>query len=139
VGDAITLLSNSWNDANQQQQIVVRLSASNTQYWMAILAGHSATGCDWMLCGTNPYGGGLENYPRFLESWSGSPKKVAMYRGSLVSLHRSVFATGPWNGTYYRPPQRDWGFELRFEDPQNLPPGTPTVGNVIRTAFRPVY
>lgn len=139
VGDAITLLSNNWNDANQQQQKIVKRSASNTQYWTAILAGHSATACDWMLCGTNPYGGGLENYPRFLENWGGNPKKVAMYRGSLVSLHQSVFATGQWSGAYYGPPSRDWGFELRFEDPQNLPPGTPTVGNVIRTAFRPVY
>ncbi len=140
VGDAITLLSNNWNDANQQQQFIVRRTAADTQYLMAILAGHSATACDWMLCGTNPYGGGLENYPRFLEKWKANGvKKVAMYRGSLVSLHQSVYATGQWSGAYYKPPNRDWGFEVRFEDPQNLPPGTPTVGNVIRTAFRPVY
>ncbi len=46
---------------------------------------------------------------------------------------------GTWNGDYYSPPSRDWIFDTRFEDWQNLPPGTPTVGNVIHTAFRPVY
>jgi hypothetical protein len=134
-GDAITLLSNSWNDANQQGPAL--RNASNTQYYFAILAGHSETACDWMLCGTNAYGGGVENYPRFLESWSG---RTALYRGSLVSLHISAKALAAWSyGAYYQAPNRDWQFDVRFRDPANLPPGTPVVGNVIRTAFRPVY
>jgi len=84
------------------------------------------------------YGGGLENFPRFLENWGG----VTMtYRGSLVSLFQSDYAKRrrwSWQN-YYSPPARDWQFDLRFQDPNNLPPGTPTVGSVVQTAFRPVY
>ncbi|MEE8062392.1 MAG: hypothetical protein V3T16_11215, partial [Gemmatimonadales bacterium] len=60
--------------------------------------------------------------------------------GSLVSLSESIYATAPWSyGIYYRAPARDWHFDMRFESPSDLPPGTPVVGNVIHTAFRPVY
>ena len=63
-----------------------------------------------------------------------------MFRGSLVSLAFSQQSTGLWgNGPYYRPPVRDWKFDTRFDQPQNMPPGTPGVGNVIHTAFRPIF
>ena len=84
------------------------------------------------------YGGGLENFPRFLEDWSGDQM---LYRGSLVSLFDSRFAMHKrwsWQG-YYSPPVRDWAFDLNFRDPTKLPPGTPTVGSVIQTAYRPIY
>jgi hypothetical protein len=141
MGDCITLLSGSWNDANQASKppgsAPVMNNASSTSYYFAILAGHSETACDWTVCGTNDYGGGVENYPRFLENWSG---RTATYYGSLVSMHISVKALGLWiYGGYYNAPNRDWNFDVRFRDPANLPPGTPVVGNVIRTAFRPVY
>jgi hypothetical protein len=134
IGDGITMLSNSWVDSAHQPG--GQTGASNTRYYAAILAGHTGTACDHEVCGTNPYGGGLENYLRFLENWSGD---TAFYRGSLVSLHYSRYADGPWGGGYYTPPNRDWAFDTRFEDPANLPPGTPVVGNVIHTAFRPIF
>jgi hypothetical protein len=135
VGDAVVFLSNAWLDSDHTGPALT--AASNTTYYLAVLAGHSATACDWFDCGANPYGGGLENYPRFLESWSG---RTATYRGSLVSLSTSVIATAPWSyGVYYTAPTRDWMFDTRFEDPANLPPGTPVVGQVIHTAFRPAY
>jgi len=37
------------------------------------------------------------------------------------------------------PPVRNWAFDPRFQDPANLPPGTPVVGSVVQTAYRPVY
>jgi len=139
VGDAITFLSGSWSDAAHLAATQIRPGASATTVYAAVLAGHSGTPCDHedTGCGTtSPYGGGLENFPRFLESWSGV---TLFYRGSLVSLHFSQQGSGLWNnGPYYRPPGRDWAFDLRFEDPANLPPGTPVVGNVIHTAFRPI-
>ncbi|NIM48124.1 MAG: hypothetical protein GTO22_02490 [Gemmatimonadales bacterium] len=141
VGDAITILSTAWNDGEHQVQVVEKKNAAQTEVWAAILAGHSATPCDHEVAGcpggySDFYGGGIENFPRFLERWSGIQ---FIYRGSLVSLNVSQQAVGTWNGTYYSPPQRDWQFDTRFEDPQYLPPGTPVVGVVIRTAFRPVY
>jgi hypothetical protein len=135
VGDAITILSNAWTDGAHTGPGMT--TAANTEVNIAILAGHSATACDWFICGANPYGGGVENYPRFIESWSGI---TLTYRGSLVSLSTSVVASGPWSyGIYYTAPTRNWMFDTRFEDPNNLPPGTPVVGNVVHTAFRPAF
>jgi hypothetical protein len=39
----------------------------------------------------------------------------------------------------YKAPQRDWSFDPDLMDPQNLPPGTPSVGYVLRASFRQVY
>lgn len=136
IGDNVGFLSSNWNDANQQ--VLVENAATSTDIFAAVMSGHSGTPCDHMDAGcgtTSPYGGGLENFPRFLENWSG---RTLMYRGSLVSLYFPQQSTGAWGGSYYNPPGRDWAFDLRFQDPQNLPPGTPVVGNVIHTAFRPV-
>ena len=145
VGDAMTILSNNWDDAQHQTTTVNRNNwpATNTEVNAAILAGHSATACDHEVCGNQAYGGGLENFPRFLENWNGD---TLTYSGSLVSLFFNQQGNGPWkfsswgsNGQYYYPPTRNWQFDTRFENPDNLPPGTPVVGNVIHTAFRPLY
>lgn len=143
LADAITFLSNQWTDA---AHAVYSSPANTTGMWVyaAIAAGHSATPCDWQVAGCTapPYGGGLENFPRFLEDWGGSSTGRTMhYRGSLVSLFESAKANlhlWSWRG-YYNPPQRDWQFDLRFRDPNNLPPGTPNAGSVTQIAFRPVY
>jgi len=149
LGDAITFLSPNWNDGAHAAYAVTN---ATTQMWVyaAIAAGHSATPCDWFVAGcvasappplvaaTANYGGGLENFPRFLENWSGTQMH---YRGSLVSLFESSHANlrrWQWRG-YYSPPNRDWQFELRFRDPTTLPPGTPAAGSVTQIAFRPVY
>jgi hypothetical protein len=144
--DAITFLSNGWNDANQANY-AHRAAAPLTTVHAAIAAGHSATTCDWFRagCGAPVYGGGLENFPRFLENWSG---RTFRYVGSLVSLFESRLSLGDWgnsinpgfsNGAYYSAPTRDWSFDIRFRDPRLLPPGTPRVGTVMQTAFRPIY
>jgi hypothetical protein len=162
VADAITFLSSAWTDGahpwtaamNPFVDVGFPVTAANPMtVYAAIAAGHSATPCDVNLVapacvptapppftggGYPNYGGGLENFPRFLENWGG----VTMtYRGSLVSLFQSGYAKRrrwAWQN-YYSPPARDWQFDLRFQDPNNLPPGTPTVGSVVQTAFRPVY
>ena len=139
VGDAITFLSTVWDDADHQAAAQIRPIAADTEIYAAIMAGHSGTPCDHEVapCGiTSPYGGGLENFPRFLEDWN---PEILMFRGSLVSLTFSQQSTGLWgNGPYYSPPVRDWEFDQRFDQPENMPPGTPVVGNVIHTAFRPI-
>lgn len=159
LGDALTFQSANWNDADYPWSAgapfncstaapvascpFTRRAAAPMAVYAAVAAGHSATPCDAGAgggCSSPPYGGGLENFPRFLENWSGV---TFTYRGSLVSLFQSGQAarrTWNWrNPVYYNPPNRDWAFELRFRDPRNLPPGTPTVGTVNRIAFRPVY
>jgi hypothetical protein len=162
LGDAITFLSSSWNDASNgwtaaknpdgaTQAYTMPTAAARDSIYAAIAAGHSATPCDWqvpsctptapppLVAATTSYGGGLENFPRFLEGWGST--RTMVYRGSLVSLFQSRYATRrrwSWR-TYYDPPSRDWQFDLQFRDPNRLPPGTPTVGSVVQIAFRPVY
>lgn len=130
----------------------VAAAAGTTTVYAAILAGHGATPFDWVAPGVTPvgcnytgagsqpyfYGGGLENFPRFLENWGG---RTAFYRGSLVSIAYAQKASNfcGWAGAYYGVPTRNWAFDTRFQDPANLPPGTPVVGSVVQTAYRPVY
>jgi len=137
---------NGWCDVMQQTMPPPRTSAGSTVN-AAILAGHSATPCDYARagCAGAAYGGGLENFPRFLENWSGITFR---YTGSLVSLYVNRYSTGLWGNTtnvgfgnqaYYSPPTRAWSFDVNFRFPDRLPPGTPSVGTVLQTAFRPLY
>jgi hypothetical protein len=164
MADAITFLSNPPNPAmanaggapcnassigwcDLQQTNMAQRGARTTTVNAAILAGHSATTCDFMRagCAAPAYGGGVENFPRFLENWNGV---VFRYTGSLVSLYTNRFVNGLWNNTtnsgfanlaYYAPPVRQWQFDVNFRFPERLPPGTPSVGTVLQTAFRPIY
>ncbi|BAQ64567.1 hypothetical protein [Geminocystis sp. NIES-3709] len=91
--------------------------ATNTNVNAAVLAGTDITnGSD--------YNGGLENYPRFMENWSG---KTWAYRGSFVSISTPLYVSGKWpgTGTVYNAPNRDWDYDVEFNDPKNLPPLTP--------------
>ena len=89
--DAITFQSNNWNDANQANYAL--RAPTNTAVLAAIAAGHSATTCDFARagCAAPIYGGGLENFPRFLENWGGVTFR---YVGSLVSLFESEHSLG---------------------------------------------
>ena len=140
VADALTFLSPNWSDHQHLDPVQIRPVAADTDIYAAVMAGHSGTPCDHEATGcgiSSPYGGGLENFPRFLEDWN---PEILMFRGSLVSLSFAQQSTGLWgNGPYYRPPVRDWEFDTRFDQPENMPPGTPVVGNVIHTAFRPIF
>jgi hypothetical protein len=107
IGDRITFLSTNWNDDAHQDPVVIRPNAADTEIYTAITAGHSDTPCDHEVAGcgvASPYGGGLENFPCFLERWTG---RALLFRGSLVSLTYAQQATGRWGGAYYNPPVRD--------------------------------
>lgn len=126
IADAVTILSTAWNDANSAKPLSAR-TAANTTVNAALLAGIVPTT-------DGSYSGGLENFPRFLENWSG---KTFTYNGSMVVLYESRYATGPWRGTgstigIYNPPIRQWAFDQNFRDPAKLPPGCPSVRALIR-------
>ena len=127
MADAVYLLSNSWVDADNANVGANAEVASSTTYHLAILSGDTGN--------TSAYNGGLENFPRFLESWSG---QTATIHGSFINLFLSQNAVGQWSygNPVYTAPVRDWWFEVRFLDFNNLPPGTPSVGTVLRIAFR---
>ena len=127
MADAVDLLSNSWIDANNPLTHTLR-AASNTTYYVALIAGDTPTS-------TAQYNGGLENFPRFLENWSGITCTIV---GSFINLYLSDYATGAWfyGSPVYTAPIRNWQFDVRFLNFNQLPPGTPSVGSVLRIAFR---
>jgi Tfp pilus assembly protein PilX len=124
--DALTVLSNSWNDTKSNQNLSNRI-ASNTTVNAAFLTGNSETHL-------GSYNGGLENLPRFLEDWG---SKTFTYKGSMVDLWFSEQATGAWycGSPQYQPPIRSWAFDLAFLDPNNLPPGVPQINTVLKVSW----
>jgi Tfp pilus assembly protein PilX len=124
--DALTILSGSWDDSKSDWSLSNRV-ASNTEVNAAFLTGNTETT-------TSHYNGGLENLPRFLETWSG---KTFKYRGSMVDLWYSQQATGAWvyGSPQYEAPNRDWAFDLTFLDPNNLPPGVPQINAVLKVSW----
>ncbi|MGH9931460.1 MAG: hypothetical protein ACREA9_19810 [Pyrinomonadaceae bacterium] len=81
--------------------------------------------------------GGMHNFPRFLENWSG---RRFNFVGALIPLYRSTQALGPYNAssTIYGAPTRNWAFDTTFRDPQRLPPGTPQFQHIEPTGFRQI-
>lgn len=127
-GDAVTFLSNNWNDANSTLAKSSRV-ATQTTVNASIMTGNTNTT-------SSNYNGGLENLPRFLEKWT-SVKFI--YKGSLVNLWNSQQATGNWNGSYYDPPIRQWSYDTDLDDPNKLPPETPMVRIFQRTGWQQTH
>ena len=139
IADAVTLLSNSWTDAlslNNPTAMTNR-NASNTYYRAAVaggknipfpIPGFSGVSQDF---GTD---GGLHNFLRYLEDWSG---QTLYYNGSLVSMYYSEYDTGVFKccTTVYNPPTRSYAFDIQFLNPANLPPGTPMFQDVVNLSY----
>ena len=127
VGDAINVLSTTWSDVGTTLASHI---ATDTTVNAAFIGGIAQTYKD----GGNVkhYSGGVENFPRFLEDWSGG--KTLTFNGSMVVMFPSKYATNNWDQAtaYYSPPTRKWAFDLNFLDPSRLPPGTPQVQKIIR-------
>jgi len=124
IGDAITFLSDQWVDADGALGLTSRV-AKNTTVNAALLGGIVPTRNGY-------YSGGLENFPRLLEDWTG---KTLTINGSFVALFESKKATAPWGypvDIVYKPPQRKWSFDPRLNTLAGLPPSTPE----LQTAFR---
>ncbi len=121
--DAVTILSPNWSDANSTAAVASR-NATPTTVNAAILAGAVPTA-------GGSYGGGMENFPRFLESWGLA--NLFTYNGSMVMLFPSLYATNTWGqSNVYDPPARAWAYDLNFDDPAKLPPLTPGLLKVVR-------
>ncbi|MBI2929687.1 MAG: hypothetical protein HYY24_28840 [Verrucomicrobia bacterium] len=128
VSDALTILSPSWLDSKSSSSYTTR-TASDTTVNAAILTGIVET--------TNSparYSGGVHNLGRFLENWNG---RTFTCNGSMVVLFPSTKATKPFQqpGAYYYPPARNYSFDLNFTDITKVPPGTPEVRAMIRSAW----
>ncbi|HUI73357.1 MAG TPA: hypothetical protein VLX32_00345 [Candidatus Acidoferrum sp.] len=137
-GDAVTLLSDSWNDTNSFSYNLYVSSAprsgGSTYYRTAVIAGKgvsfpqpAGTAQDY---GTD---GGMHNFLRYIESWGGT----LSYRGSIISMYYNRQATGTYKccTTVYSPPTRGYNFDTEFLQPNLLPPRTPLFRDVNTTGF----
>jgi hypothetical protein len=123
VADAITVLSGNWDDARSTLAVGSR-GATPTTVNAAFLTGVVETTL-------GKYSGGMENFPRFLETW-GSANPFT-YNGSMVKMFPSLYATNAWGkNDVYGPPRRNWTYDVRFNEPNLLPPLTPGVLAVAR-------
>ena len=123
LADAITILSENWTDGNSSAAVASRVAASTTVN-AALLTGVVETKL-------GKYSGGMENFPRFLETWGAA--NVLTYNGSMVRMFPSLYATNAWGkANVYAPPKRDWAFDLNFNDANKLPPLTPSLVKVFR-------
>lgn len=125
VCDSVNLLSNNWNDSHSGGALSTR-TASSTTYNTAFIAGVDNTTPGY-------YNGGLENYPRLHEGWSG---KTLSIKGSFVELWNAQIATGAWQygGTQYTAPIRNWNYDTDFTV-NNMPPFTPWAVEAQRSAW----
>jgi PilX N-terminal len=137
VADSVTLLSNTWNDVNSfayPYDPAGGRPGNTTTYRAAIAAGK---GLEFVqVAGTSQdYGtdGGVHNFLRYLESWSGT----LYYKGSLVSFFYSQQAIGIFKccTTVYGPPTRGYSFDSEFLTPALLPPRTPMLRAVNSIGF----
>jgi Tfp pilus assembly protein PilX len=137
LADAVTLLSNKFNDLNSfsAPYNLGQRNATTTWYRVAVLAG-KGPGFLWISGTASDFGsdGGMHNYLRYIENWGG---QTLNYRGSLVSLFYNRQAVGTYKccTTVYSPPTRAYNFDTDFLDPALLPPRTPMFRDINTTGF----
>jgi len=123
VSDAISFLSIAWLDANSTLPLDSRIAAPTTIN-AAILTGVVDSKDGY-------FSGGMENFPRYLESWGKSTPVT--YNGSMVKMFPSLYATNRWGKSgVYSAPARHYAYDANFDDATKLPPLTPSLDKVIR-------
>jgi hypothetical protein len=132
IGDAVTLLSDNWNDVNSFAfpYTLGSRAGNTTTYRMAVAGGKTipfkqpTVNCGTAACSAD-FGtdGGAHNFLRYIEQWGGT----LYYKGSLVSLYYSHQGVGTFKccTTVYSPPTRGYSFQTEFLTPSLLPPRTP--------------
>jgi hypothetical protein len=125
ISDALTVLSNSWQDSYDVGTALASRRASDTVVNAAIMTGNTETT-------DSAYGGGLRGLVRYLEDWS---EAAFMLQGSLVCNWKSEKVIAPWRlntaNDYHRPPVQS----LRWNSGA-MPPGTPAVHLIRKTIWR---
>jgi len=137
--DAVTFLSNAYNDVNGFTSPYANSNtATTTWYRAAVMAGKGvsfpiptytpAPAADF---GTD---GGVHNFLRYIENWGG---QTLNYRGSIISMYYNRQAVGTYKccTTVYQPPSRGYNFDTEFLTPSLLPPRTPLFRDVNTTGF----
>jgi hypothetical protein len=143
IADAVTFLSNRWNDIRSFNfpHDVAQRQGRTTWYRLAIISGkhHSFprpgnNAGDHQDFGTD---GGAHNFIRYIERWN---NETLWYRGSLVSFYTSRQAVGLYKccDNVYAPPSRGYNFDVEFLNPNLLPPRTPMFRDINTLTFRQI-
>lgn len=147
IGDSLNVMSTNWfrsgctnncqfNDRqSRNSDLGTNRVAATTTINAAFLAGVDRTGGINGPAGQNgAYNGGLENYPRFHERWSGVGLN---YQGSFVSLGIPRHVNGRWSygAPVYEAPNRNWNYDPDFNGVEKLPPLTPRFVYVRQVLF----
>jgi Tfp pilus assembly protein PilX len=142
VGDAVVVLSNNWKDARSFSFPFSLGSrpASETTVRFAMISGDAKSSYENTpnQGGGDPrLAGGVHNFKRFLEDWSGD---YLNYSGSLINLYNARNNNGAFKccAKVYSPPIRNWTFDTSFLSPERLPPGTPFFQVIQLTGFQRV-
>ncbi len=125
IADAVSVVSSNWVSGNYNGKAALnQRPATNTTLNAALISGTVASN-------GSAYSGGVENYIRLLEDWSG--RRVTYY-GSMINVFESQQSIAPWQntGVYYQAAARNWYFDVNFLDPNKLPPGTPVLRTIMR-------
>ncbi|MEO6787398.1 MAG: hypothetical protein ABI318_14800 [Chthoniobacteraceae bacterium] len=109
IADSINILSNAWSDA--ASSLAGTTPAIATTVNCALLGGNVPTSA-------SSYSGGIENFVRFQENWSGV--NFTIY-GTMAALYDSEQAVGTWSSAIYSPPTRCWYYDSILGDTN--PPG----------------
>jgi hypothetical protein len=137
--DAVTLLSNQWDDVNSVAFPFNsgNRNATSTYYRAGIIAGKSGIFPlpAYPTNGSFDFGtdGGVHNFLRYIENWGAT----LFYHGSLLSLYYNRQAVGLFRsgGGVYSPPNRQYDFDTNFLTPALLPPRTPMFRDINTTGF----
>lgn len=82
---------------------------------------------------THQHSGGVHNYPRLLENWSGTGLYI---RGSMVAMFFSEVATEYWSIRIYSGAGRYWGLHQNLRSADHDVPLEPILLNAQRLAYR---
>jgi hypothetical protein len=134
MADSITILSANWTDANSTFAYKTTCTTGGPTPKTTTV---NAAMLEGIVRSTNGiYSGGLENFLRLLENWSGVN---LWYNGSIVVMFPSQYATNyqvaPSSSGYYNAPVRKWAFDTNFVSQDGLPPLTPQAKGVIRAKW----
>jgi hypothetical protein len=141
IADAVTLLSNNWNDTRSfaRPHDPGGRPGSETWFRVAIIAGK---GMSFPHPAWSPqdFGtdGGVHNFLRLLERWDGT----LHYLGSLGSFYFNRQAVGVYKcctNVYSPPGTRDFAFDIDFLTPSLLPPSTPVFRDLNTLGFNQIF
>lgn len=140
IADAVTILSNGWNDNNSilfPYDTANRSRSANSYYRFAVIAGKNKpfARSGVVDAADEDFGtdGGAHNFLRMLEAGAGTVN----YRGSIATFYYSRQAVGVYKtSTVYGAPTRNFNFDSDFLDPSKLPPLTPRFSDINARGFR---